>query len=689
MTVLSLGRLVSLEDVFAVFTRERDDDLYRFISDTLSSEELSDRYSRILIRHVDELLDDQIGFCSNADTRAAILFFLYHCLAARVQDSPVLKQQLDQIANQDDFIAFVCKFHNIPSSIGVEQLRYHACGTSSLIFRARTKEHKDCVLKIIQAQYTSLQSIRTATAEYKKRFPPGTSEHAPDIYECQETWILMQFISGITLSDYLDVLRDDPRTPFQSDRYISCASNVFMRLTKVLSYYEGLRVVHGDLTPLNILVTVDDDEITPSEITLIDFGPNYVLREHVGARARFAEAFAHTELFSAPEVVRRRQEPSVLSDLYSLGRIGLQLLSKTPIQNDQIGGQLELIWQEPATVEIAQTIEDLIDTDPKNRAILLSQEKGYYNTLEKILRNQIALYQDLVKRSRDQFSFSTLDVKSEFWRSLKTVWRIWSSTKTPYSTADGWLLVCSAVNAAAWYLILIFVICYTAFDFSEHFNLKLPLLLDWIPELIRMQPKEFVPGEIITNLPGRAIALTFAFVASRYYANIFATLRVVDFNSWLKNITNFFLRINCFSYFVPIMVAVVYAPKWWPLCSAVGILPPALNNLFCYLTAKASTERSTGFTVAKMHQMQTEKFLKTYASWWNLMIGYVICMFAIGAMLLKGLAADVIVYASFFCVLNYWQLYRHNSKRDAPNTFGNLARLFFSLRRWQISVQKS
>jgi hypothetical protein len=500
----------------------------------------------------------------------------------------------------------------------------------------------------------------------------------------------MEFIEGYTLGEYLQHLRKT----VSLDKQISHGSKVFILLTKALSYYETLKtqIVHGDLTPRNVLVVVEDDKITPKDIRLIDFGPNYILQETIGNRRLFTEAFSQTELFSAPEIIERRQEPSVKSDLYSLGMLGLDLLSLEPLSSDRIGERLEEIWQNPATAGIAQLIEDLIDDSPNNRALVLSTggTDQFYSTLGALVEEQASIYRDVIRKSRAPIELGSLiDIKllPEILRSIATVWIILKSKKSPFKTATRSMIVCSILNGLAELSIIVLFFAYTILDINEYFQLDSAIPLSNI--LIRLTehiPRNFHIGDLYGNLPGRCIALTFSIVAVRYYANIFASLRLVDFQHWLRPLTNFFLRAVSVSYFFPIAAAIAYDPQLWPFCSALGAFFPAINNLCCYYCAVSSAKySSTSFTIEKFHKTETARFLKVYRSWWVLMTYYSLGLLSIGILLRTKYAADAAVYAYFLSVLNLVQINKNNCTRDAPLVVGHLSRLFFSLRRWQLA----
>ena len=136
----------------------------------LSSQEAQDEYCADLIDHLPRLL--QVGNIENRAARGAILFFIMHCLPLRSDalNSFALKagmtpsNLLMKISGDDDFLQFLIDFHKIPTDLKLKQLRYHACGTTSLIFKARTQIRGDCALKVIRPEYVRNQDMIEVTA---------------------------------------------------------------------------------------------------------------------------------------------------------------------------------------------------------------------------------------------------------------------------------------------------------------------------------------------------------------------------------------------------------------------------------------------------------------------------------------------------------------------------------------------
>jgi serine/threonine protein kinase len=656
-----------------------DEGIREVLVDLLSSEDLAHQYMAEL-GDPTQLLSNSSFKAKDQRIRGAMLFFIFGRLATSEGSS---RNIIDIIVRDADFIRFLIIFYELPTHIALTHLVFHAAGTTSFIFRALSRNESVRALKVIQPPYVRIPSIRSATAAYRERFGFFT-EHSPAVYDSGETWILMEFIEGQNLHEFMQRLRT--RTSFMSEQYSNAIIKLFEMVMTALAYYEKNHIVHGDLTPFNIMVKADPrdrDGLTAETVKLIDFGPNYVLKDRVGSGGIFAKTFARTELFTAPEIVNGLDDPSRESDLYSVGMIGLDLLSDAPLRKDRIGIQLREIWDNPAGVGLAQIVEDLIDEKPENRALILKSSAGgeYFAPLRAILVDQINLYYELTSKNVKSSVFGS-DFTPEVIRTVRKIWLILKVKGSPFKTASNTLLVASVINASFSFIIKFLFVAYTILDIQEKYHFKIPLVEN-LETLVAASPHHFVVGELWQNLPGRLVALTFGIIATAFYANIFSFLRVSGVKPSIQLITNGFLRAISFSYFLPIMIAIVYDPKWWPYCAAAGVFFPAFSNLCCWYCGNLAAKTSVNiFTIERdYHESHTAWFLDYFWEWSFLMFWYSFGILVIGLALTFGWAIDEPIYAYCVCIINIMKVYRNNCRRDAPVVSGNLARLFFSIRR--------
>ncbi|MBZ9795577.1 protein kinase domain-containing protein [Mesorhizobium sp. ES1-4] len=679
-------RTNSIKEAIASLTKAGDT-LTDAVVDVLLSEELTAQYS-LAVGDPASLFDPEIprDKAQSPPIRGCLQFFMLHQLATLPDDQRDY-DAISRLINDPDFLTFFCDFYAVPEAIGLKSIAFYAAGTTSFIFKALTKQYGQCALKVIQAPYVRIPSIRRSTLSYATNYGIHI-KHSPRVHDSSDTWIVMDFIDGCNLHEYMAMLR--LKETFLGDSYIAHASNLFHLLNEALDYYQSQKpsMIHGDLTPFNIMVV--HEALSPVAVKLIDFGQNYVLKDRVGTRRTFVEAFSRTELFTAPEVVSGKRDASLASDLYSLGMSGLDMLSAEPLRKDSVGTRLREIWQNPASIGIAEIIEDLVDENPDNRALILRQDEGrrIYLALDHAIQDHVQIYRDLVANSK-----GALDIQSQasrrflpdVWKSAKNIRRIMKSDDINFNNISRIQSLSGDLNVVFQSFIVFSFVLYTSLDIKFAFlpNIDIPFSSLFV-QIVSMLPKAFVIGDFWGNLPGRCVALTFGLVAARYYANIFAPLRVTDMPGALQTGTNLLLRLNAISYFLPIIIAIVYRPVWWPFCAFVGTVFPAINNLMCWLVARSAGAKAKGrFSVEGYHYAETERFLRIYREWWILWAAYSAGIGAIGILLQLGIAKDEAIYAAGVCLLNIFKVYRNNCASEAPFIAGNLSRLFFAIRRSQ------
>lgn len=145
-------------------------------------------------------------------------------------------------------------------------------------------------------------------------------------------------VSGLDHPNIARVIEADPESP---ERFITCefahgtsvkerlrragpiapplALDIIIGVLEALEYAHANRVVHGDLRPQDVLVSPD------GEVKVTDFGLSWALRRHSDIADKYAMRSVHYE---APEIVEGA-EPSVASDLYSVGVILYEMLTAT------------------------------------------------------------------------------------------------------------------------------------------------------------------------------------------------------------------------------------------------------------------------------------------------------------------------------------------------------------------------
>lgn len=133
----------------------------------------------------------------------------------------------------------------------------------------------------------------------------------------QKPYMVLEYIQGITLEDYLAEYGPLPEEP---------ALYVFSELCRGLAWAHKKGVMHRDIKPGNVLITVSEDDVT--NVKIIDFGL---------ARARCLVdnlennelAIAGTPCYMAPELISEGLYDE-RSEVYSVGCLMYEVLSGNP-----------------------------------------------------------------------------------------------------------------------------------------------------------------------------------------------------------------------------------------------------------------------------------------------------------------------------------------------------------------------
>lgn len=188
----------------------------------------------------------------------------------------------------------------------------------------------------------------------------------------------------------------------------------------------------------------------------------------------------------------------------------------------------------------------------------------------------------------------------------------------------------------------------------------------------------FKVGDFWGNLPRRAVAVTFALACVTYYVNNFA---LISPKRCGRTRTEFVMRACTYALPVPVPVlwALLYDPRAWPLCSGIGTLLVVLNN---YLALRLTREAELlGHRFSTRGTEGKQFILDQFEEWWRLMGAYSLSMIFVGILLLTKEAYDEKVYALLVVAINVFKMYRLNCVKLAPSVRGNLLRDIFAIRR--------
>jgi eukaryotic-like serine/threonine-protein kinase len=131
-------------------------------------------------------------------------------------------------------------------------------------------------------------------------------------------WFAMEYVEGVPISQYCREKKATLRERL----------DLFLMITSAVQYAHRNLVVHGDLKPQNILVSMQDDKPT---IKLLDFG---VARLIEAGKEDTKTIHAFTAEYASPEQLGK-QPVTTVSDIYSMGVILYELFAGTrPFRRD-------------------------------------------------------------------------------------------------------------------------------------------------------------------------------------------------------------------------------------------------------------------------------------------------------------------------------------------------------------------
>lgn len=603
-----------------------------------------------------------------------------------------------RVLEDPETIACFRELYGIHETVNLEKARLHKIGTTSLILRCLYKEVGQVqpvvvALKCLLPRYHGVQAITKRTHAYEEEHAYKEDLLAEDIgvpyvYDSTPLTIMMEFIAGDTLAERLatrvapygvDKAAKEARALDADD--IGFIRNVGLAVCRRLAKLAERGHHHLDLSPSNIIVTKESpDEV---EVTLIDFGRNYVITERVGTSA----AFRRAALYVAPELVESPSMDGWRCDVYSLGLILLEAAAKRTITQEDLAGELDRLWEgdDPwdGAPGLARIIEELIDHDPEQRLALIPPDEGEkpYEYLQKLIRQETEVLAHYEKRTSAR-GFGVLRIHDLLWLYRNAqVLNLKETLKTVAEPVDDTYRDFPALAKWARVAILCWVVTLGSFATLTLADRHIAALTPFITEVAHDVGAPVHVGRFWENLSGRLVALTFGITAVTYYINNFAMLSPRRLNGrigWLSELT---MRATPIGLAIPILWAMLYDPNAWPLCSGFGTLLVVANNFIALRIAVRAYEVGARFST---RTKAGDRFIReVFKEWWLLMGGYSLALILIGFLFIADGApsSEKELFAYLVVVINLAKMYRLNCVELAPQVRGCLSRDLLTIRR--------
>jgi serine/threonine protein kinase len=570
---------IDIRDIETVCTTKEDDNISAFFESLLT-----DPYvNKFDIEELQSLHNRLKEGTNCSDLAIGALGFLLFSEAAEQSNKTVA----DSALGEDRTFHFICSKYDL-SGIrqNFETIEFYMKGTTSFILKTRHSNQTEFyVLKLLKYRFKNNATIKKSTSAYNPTYG-SVGKYVPRIIKSDNNFILMEFIEGKTLSDYLatqfsDVINKDV-----------VVKNIFMKLCIILKYLAEEGFIHGDLNPTNIILRnsdqIDRIDVTPEtiDLILIDFGINYLLTEPVGAGGSLAMA----RTYIADEVLDNKA--TMMSDIYSLGVLLLRLyLWDTEDRFDYMHFDSYLDYVRTDTPILASILDDILNKNPLFRLFDIRDKYGI-NTLDDIsndIKRAAPIYSDLMKDLYYEFQIKELQTSGKKDKSDIATYLQYFSMAINFATGnikavkdlirekefmgkhmDKFRLKKGDYNfrelrehlsayaslASFSHIVILILFSYLAKKTIE--------MHDW--------------GMIRARVPGLLICFTFSVIASQYYLNIFRDVYTANLGE-LGIRVNRGIRFCSWQWPIPIIVAYFTDVEFlWPLISAYGTWAVASNN---------------------------------------------------------------------------------------------------------------
>jgi len=553
-------------------------------------------------------------------------------------------------------------------ALDFDSLELYRIGTTSFILRCQIPllAGEQLVLKCLLFPYTHIPAIADSTKNY------SLSHHISStvrIISSTNKWILMDFIEGLNLREFLQKRRENERQSpllLRTDLLISIGKPLLTALT----HLSQAGLCHEDLTPSNIIIHEKSDG-SIDHITLIDLGRNSLYTRHTKLEAN------REALFVAPEIKAGRKTETT-SDLYSFGMLLIELADPVGVQGNIVPDSLYQY-----APYLARFIEDLIETNPNYRRLIFptKEPKAPYADLCHLFDDLLKILPSEREMKPGKF-FWLQQFRALFYpdSQVKHAWALWrmtcaSSIHTDIADYTGWLFSWLLVSTIATYIIFFISLIWGARDFGM--SLFLPTYINILQTVIKGCDGTCLPGQHlygIENLPMRGVGLSIGLIQSAYYTNILAGLTTRSMRGMLARLTEIFLRFQTFVGLPLIAFGNLVHPGWWLALLIIGLPVPTTVNILCYQLATRILKETRG--VISTVPLVEDSSLKNFGQWGSTLVSYIIVLSLIWLGLHFGILHDTWAYAAIIILINILIACISKSIILAPGIRGNLCRAF-------------
>ena len=200
-------------------------------------------------------------------------------------------------------------------------------GAMGVVYRARhAMLRRPTAIKLLPPQRMGQKNLQRFEQEVQLT-ARLTHPNTVAIYDYGRTpdgvfYYAMEFLDGINLEDLVRRYGAQPE-----GRVIA----ILRQVCRALAEAHGLGVIHRDIKPGNIILTIRGGE--PDVAKVVDFGLVKELDTTGGSQTRSVDAnlLVGTPLYLSPEAISAPDRVDARSDLYALGAVGYFLVTGQPL----------------------------------------------------------------------------------------------------------------------------------------------------------------------------------------------------------------------------------------------------------------------------------------------------------------------------------------------------------------------
>ncbi|WP_049569592.1 protein kinase domain-containing protein [Streptomyces sp. SBT349] len=559
-------------------------------------------------------------------------------------------------------------------------LTFHRHGTTSFILQGRSVlvqgHRRQLALKCILLPYLRVPAISEATGSYMSRYGRQSTDmrHLAQVWASCGKWIMMKFVEGKTLAEYLG--GQPPRPGLRTDLLGELGPKLFDALAELES--EGLH--HGDLSPSNIIV----QEPTPGtrSLVLVDLGVNY-LYSHAVSGSEGPDAG-----YVAPEI-RNSGRESLRADVYSLGLL-LVAIAGAPNGWPESTTLLpdELYAESPV---LARLVEDLTAGEERNRLLIFRPDPGapLFPQLARHFNEEL----EAVLAAREGRAEGPRDLLTPLNGAPRRAWRMWRIRRRQDIYRDGrgmyvrWLMFTSWVAASVFYTAGLIILYWWLRDIGWDWGNQPISVLQWatgsseeeFPFLDALRQPTYPVEDFSGSLAVRLVAVSSLLAGIRHYQNVLAGITPLITGPGQGGLT---ARARCAEVAIRlwgVAAALACLPPtlvqrdWWPIALAAGVTCGFLCNFWCMSFSRTAIARARAEGLSTVPP-GTIPGLRRLVKWTWTHVFYLCIVWVIGLLIVHGQLQDERMYAILVALINVDLYVRSCSGSTAVSVRAGLTR---------------